>query len=235
MNNQEPEKQLLSSAAGALEVHSIFYSIQGEGPFVGRPAVFIRLAGCNLACPKCDTDYTSKRKNVSVDLIIHAVSLANKATTKPLVVITGGEPFRQDLAPLVKALASLRYQIQIETNGTLAPIKTDSFPFHLVTIVCSPKTPSIHSAIDGNARAFKYVISADSLASDGLPISSMGQVGVPARPAGHWLLAWPSIFVQPLDEGDEVKNRLNVEAAIEVCMQHGYTLCVQIHKLYALE
>ena len=63
MNQQAPEKQQLRGD-GLLAVHSIFYTIQGEGPFAGETAVFVRLAGCNLQCPLCDTDYTSDRRMV---------------------------------------------------------------------------------------------------------------------------------------------------------------------------
>lgn len=233
MNKQEPEKQVVSEA-GVLEVHSIFYSIQGEGPFAGRPAVFIRLAGCNLACPKCDTDYTAKRQDMSVSLIVHTVFEKSKVS-KPLVVITGGEPFRQDLAPLVKALTRLRCEVQIETNGTLAPVRPEHFPFHLVKIVCSPKTPAIHPLIEDTAIAFKYVVSAGAIGSDGLPLASMGQEGIPARPSPLILSIGRSIFIQPLDEGTSSKNQENAEAAIASCLQHGYTLCIQVHKLFELE
>ena len=60
-----------------LEVHSIFYTIQGEGPFCGTPAVFIRLAGCNLQCPSCDTNYTSKRRTMTAEEIVNEVRRAH--------------------------------------------------------------------------------------------------------------------------------------------------------------
>src|SRR3954467_9071958 len=50
---------LVRSDGNSLSIHSIFYTLQGEGPYSGCPAVFMRLAGCNLQCPGCDTDYTS--------------------------------------------------------------------------------------------------------------------------------------------------------------------------------
>ena len=100
MNTQDPEPRILNAL---LQVHSIFHTIQGEGPFAGTPAVFIRLAGCNLKCPGCDTEYTSKRKEMTVAQILDAIYEVSSITTK-LVVITGGEPFRQDLTRLLNAL-----------------------------------------------------------------------------------------------------------------------------------
>ena len=60
-NTQPAEKQVKSSGL-ILAINSIFYTIQGEGPFAGSPAVFVRLAGCNLQCPMCDTEYTSRQQ-----------------------------------------------------------------------------------------------------------------------------------------------------------------------------
>ena len=57
INSQAIEKSAHYTTR-SYDVHSIFPTIQGEGPFVGQPAIFIRLAGCNLQCPACDTDYT---------------------------------------------------------------------------------------------------------------------------------------------------------------------------------
>ena len=56
MINKQPIEKREPSYEGTLQVHSIFKTIQGEGPFCGTPCVFVRLAGCNLQCPACDTD-----------------------------------------------------------------------------------------------------------------------------------------------------------------------------------
>ena len=72
-NSQPIEKR--SRDADVLEVHSIFYTLQGEGPFCGSPAIFIRLAGCNLQCPGCDTDYTSKREHLSPETIVKRLNV----------------------------------------------------------------------------------------------------------------------------------------------------------------
>ena len=92
MINIQPIEKYVQAENKMLDVHSIFYTIQGEGPFTGCPAVFVRLAGCNLKCPGCDTDYTSNRTPMTAEQILNKIlELASPAT---LVVITGGEPFR---------------------------------------------------------------------------------------------------------------------------------------------
>ena len=106
----------------------IFYSLQGEGPSLGIPSVFLRLAMCNLACTWCDTKYTWDWANF--DYAREVVSLEVSQLEErilgfdcPNLVITGGEPLLQqsDLIPLVTSLKSLGMRFEVETNGTIAP------------------------------------------------------------------------------------------------------------------
>ena len=100
-----------------LHVAEIFYSIQGEGTWTGTPAVFVRLAGCNLACSFCDTDYALKFV-ASVDDIVHMVHEAGEGC--PMVILTGGEPLAQTQTPaLIEALRRDGRRVHIESNGTL--------------------------------------------------------------------------------------------------------------------
>ncbi|WP_031066013.1 7-carboxy-7-deazaguanine synthase QueE [Streptomyces sp. NRRL F-5527] len=104
-------------------------TFQGEGPSCGHPALFIRLSRCNLTCAKCDTKYTwdwsrfdprkeSTRRSVA-DLVAWAAS-----SPVELVVITGGEPLIQQprLVPLVRKLLAAGKRVEVETNGTIAPL-----------------------------------------------------------------------------------------------------------------
>lgn len=113
---------------GTLLVNEIFYSLQGEGYHAGTPAVFVRLSGCNLCCSFCDTDH-SKGLRMTIDEIVSQV------TSYPanVVILTGGEPSLQDIAPLVDALHDHGKRVHIETNGT-RPL-----PATLDWITCSPK------------------------------------------------------------------------------------------------
>ncbi len=230
-HNIQPIEKLEASNGSTVWVHSIFYTIQGEGPLCGTPAVFVRLAGCNLQCPGCDTDYTSKRKMMTPAQIVGRVKEL-MPFEGGLVVITGGEPFRQNIAPLCYALIlGELYTVQIETNGTLPP--PERFPPQVI-IVCSPKAGKVHPEIARRATCFKYVLSHTSVAADGLPGLALGHSASPhvARPPDGFPYR---IYLQPMDAQDPVDNQKNLNAVIKSCMEHGYILQLQIHKLLNLE
>lgn len=245
MNTQPVEKR---RHGAALEVHSIFPTIQGEGPFSGRAAIFVRLAGCNLQCPLCDTDYTSTRRLLTAAQVRAEVRSASAQCAANLVVITGGEPFRQELAPLFSLLLDEGYVVQVETNGTLPPPKlTGDFDYGTpesagvafdrmdrdVFIVVSPKTGSVHKLIDCNALAYKYVLKADNVDTDGLPITVLDHTAQPrvARPVRSGV----PIYVQPCDEHNTVRNARNTRAAVESALRYGYILQQQLHKQVGVE
>lgn len=229
MNNQKPFP-VVKDSSGTLEVHSIFSTIQGEGPFQGVPATFVRLYGCNLQCAGCDTDYTSTHMAMWPSAILDRVL----ALTGParLVVISGGEPFRQKIAPLVTILHAEGFRVQIETNGTIPPVGL--FPFDKATIVCSPKTPVINNVILRYATAFKYVLSADSVdETDGLPINVLGGSGDKvARPPEGFT---GPVYVQPMDSWIPHVNTKNMVATVRSCLKYGYTVGIQIHKILRME
>lgn len=168
-----------------LQVQDIWPTIQGEGPFSGMPAIFVRLTGCNLACTFCDTKWDDDNDpRMTADAIysrIHEINYKEKhVTAKPeitdywfehkLVVLTGGEPARQDLTELIKMLVeggTDSYNVQIETAGTYWQ---DIFAHPKVTIVCSPKTKHVHPKIMEHCKHWKYVIQAGYInIYDGLP------------------------------------------------------------------
>jgi 7-carboxy-7-deazaguanine synthase len=115
-----------------LALSEIFYSIQGEGAFVGTPAVFVRLAGCNLACDFCDTDYSTKFI-ASVEEIVRRVREAGDDC--PTVILTGGEPLAQtEAVALIDALRRDARRVHLESNGTIyVPLPND------VWLCVSPK------------------------------------------------------------------------------------------------
>lgn len=235
--NTQPIEKLSIRNDGKLDVHSIFHTIQGEGPFSGTPAVFIRLAGCNLDCPQCDTDYTSTRDLLSPQEVAEIVIGFGPTS---LVVITGGEPFRQQIGNLVNRLLLLDYFVQIESNGTLPPSddviwSQDIGRRHGAYIVCSPKAGKVNKLLDKEACCFKYVVSADSVNQDGLPNHVLGHGAHPhvARPS--WESRNKLIYLQPADVKDEDGNQENLQAAIRSCMKHGFVLQLQTHKLLGME
>lgn len=231
LNTQIPEKKDYQST---LEVHSIFSTIQGEGPFCGRPAVFVRLAGCNLQCPGCDTEYTANRVRLNYADILQNIEERLMATSSNanLIVISGGEPFRQNIAPFADFLIQNDFDVQIETNGSMQiPLELSQ----MVTVVCSPKTAKLHPSALHRANAFKYVMKADSVnAEDGLPLQALDHRATPfiARPPKSFK---GKIYLQPMDEQDAGYNADNVAAVLASAMKHNYTVQLQIHKLLNVE
>lgn len=225
-NAQAPEKRITDDGH-KLDVNSIFHTIQGEGPFAGTPAVFIRLAGCNLQCPQCDTEYTERNARTIGELL---TIVQQRRRTAKLVVITGGEPFRQEIGPLVRALLIDGYRVQIETNGTF--YRDLPFEHARLFIVCSPKTGAVNSKLLPHICAFKYVANVESLVEsvDGLPTYALG---LPARRGLYRPPIWcgAEVYLQPVDEKDAIRNAHNLHAVVRNCLHFGYRLCLQTHKL----
>ena len=145
----------------------MFYTIQGEGKYIGYPTIFIRLSGCNLRCAwenkdgsitKCDTPHTSfePEKNMyEMDKVINDVDLIDCHH----VVISGGEPFLQASFPeLVERIGKLGRLVTIETNGTIYK----KIPFAYLSI--SPKLSSSSAHATHGASHDKKRINYDTLA-----------------------------------------------------------------------
>ena len=185
-----------------LQVVEIFSSVQGEGAFTGTPAVFVRLAGCNLACSFCDTDY-ALRFFARVEDVVARVRTAGGAC--PMVVLTGGEPLAQAAClPLIAALTADGRRVHIESNGT---IPTDLEAGVWLTV--SPKE-RLHDAMAARANEAKLIV-------DG-------------RVPYEWIERFPHdvpIFLQP--EGNKAPN---VALAFDAVRAHParLRLSLQIHK-----
>jgi 7-carboxy-7-deazaguanine synthase len=100
-----------------LSVNEIFYSIQGESTYAGKPCVFVRLAGCDLRCTWCDTAYAfNEGRRMSVEDVVHQV----EGYGSPLVEVTGGEPLLQeDVYPLMERLLDGGRTVLLETGGQI--------------------------------------------------------------------------------------------------------------------
>ena len=138
------QKYFNEAAEDQLFVTSIFYTLQGEGPYRGEPAIFVRLAKCNLACSFCDT-YFDGGDWLTFDQVYDRIMAAAVSyfggevpgwfEQKVGLVITGGEPMLQkNLGTFLHKVQNLFAWTQIESNGTVwqdIPAET--------TLVCSPK------------------------------------------------------------------------------------------------
>lgn len=135
-----------------MRVNEIFYSLQGEGYFTGRAAVFVRFSGCNERCPFCDTRHESFTE-MSENEIVAAV----KSYPSRHIVLTGGEPSLQITESLLALLHADGWFIQVETNGT------HSLPESVDWITYSPKsTPGVLK----HADEIKVVYQGDDKAID---------------------------------------------------------------------
>ena len=168
----------LADGQPMLFVTSIFYTFQGEGPFTGQPAVFVRLAKCNLACSFCDAyfddgDWMSfeEVKAAAMEAIAGTVSGVDaKAFARRRVglVVTGGEPMLQD--HLAGFLAATRHDFswqQIESNGTQ---NISALPANVRTVIspkCAEKNGvatkylAPHQSVVAKADCLKFVVSSD--------------------------------------------------------------------------
>ncbi len=214
---QKPE----NSDGKILKVTSIFPTFQGEGPFTGHPAIFIRLSGCNLACDFCDTEFDSFTE-ISIEEIFAKVKKLNENNIYKLIVITGGEPLRQEISPLCDILVQNNFEVQIETNGTIFRKLNPK-----IHIICSPKVTNgqyfpIREDLLTRINAFKFIISASK---DGYQeISEVGQSRYNAP-----------LYLQPMDEYNEEKNRANIQKTLQLAEKHGARISLQTHKILGIE
>lgn len=135
-----------------LKVSEIFRSIQGESTFQGWPCTFIRLAGCNLSCNYCDTDYA---KNTGQNLTIEdIIDKTKQFSTSGFVEITGGEPLLQEeTIELSSKLFDEGFQVLIETNGSLDIKNLDSRIIKIVDF----KSPSSGQSSFNYYENIKYL------------------------------------------------------------------------------
>ena len=176
----------------------------------------------------CDTDYTTGRGGLTPDEVVQRVF--DLAVKTELVVLTGGEPFRQNVGPLVQKLVDRDFRVQVETNGTTY---LDDFPWNhpRLTVVCSPKT-HVNARVFPNVHHWKYVIDHRHVdEKTGLPTQVLG-LYVP----GIYSEIDPSrIWISPMDEQNEVANALNRQACVKSALRFGYRISLQSHKLLGVE
>jgi 7-carboxy-7-deazaguanine synthase len=135
-------------------VVEVFESVQGEGLRSGIRAVFVRLAGCNLRCPWCDTPEALTAAGHRVIGLEELLNEIGGMASARYVVLTGGEPALQELTPLVERLHAAGFEVGIETNGTL------DIPPAIDWVTLSPKPPVyfVEPAVGGRASELKLVV-----------------------------------------------------------------------------
>lgn len=228
-NNPILKQELTDGSYLHIVAGSPWLTIQGEGPHIGHPAIFIRLHGCNLACMFCDTQFSSPDDpSINVDELVRQVQ--NIRGNTRLVVITGGEPFRQEIRPLCRKLWMKNHIIQIETAGTLWLEGIQQW----AEIVCSPKTPTVHDQVQRYARCFKYVVDANMEFDGYVPITATQKGARKAKLAAPTRERCP-VYLSPLDTQDDTKNKVNVKLVGKLAIENGCIAGVQLHKIMGLD
>ena len=225
MLGQNPKRPPQIGDGTKLFVKNIFKTVQGEGPNVGVPAIFIRLGGCNLACNFCDTEFEDYKEIDTEEIVKIAKNLSlnpQKERSVSLIVITGGEPFRQNINTLCATLLRNNFQVQIETNGTLY----QDIPKE-IEIICSPKISNNkyyrpHNEILPRITAFKFLISTNIKGYGTVPELGQKELNIP-------------VFVQAMDQYDDAINIANENLTVKIAINNGYRLSYQIHKKLRIE
>ncbi|MCC5854852.1 MAG: 7-carboxy-7-deazaguanine synthase QueE [Idiomarina sp.] len=222
----------------SLPVNEVFETIQGEGVFTGTPAIFLRLQGCPVGCPWCDTQQTWEKRGED-QIAVHDVLaktaptptwaaltphgflelIAEKKWTAKHVVITGGEPCMYDLVELTELLHEHGFKTQIETSGTFEILTSEA-----TWVTVSPKLdmpgglPVLASAM-ARANEIKHPIAMQK------HIDALDQLlaECPVQPN-------TTISLQPISQRARA-----TELAMRVCRERNWRLSVQLHKYLAID
>ncbi len=190
-----------------MRVNEIFFTLQGEGYYSGTPAVFVRLSGCNLRCPFCDTQHEAGVE-MSEEEIVDRVGEWSWCRH---VVITGGEPSLQLTASLVDALHAAGHYVAVETNGTR------TLPPNVDWVTLSPKDLFL------GPQAAPILTRADEL-----KVVYDGE----HEPQQYSGITVQHRFLQPCDTGDPSRNALITAATVEYIKSHTqWRLSLQTHKI----
>lgn len=224
----------------------IFAALQGEGPSAGRPAIFVRLSRCNLACVWCDTAYTWRfagdnrphRDEIAYQRADNQLTLGEDQVAARILafagnrlVVTGGEPLLQ-AAALARLLALLRGErpglhVEVETNGTIAPGRAlDSLidQFNVSPKLAHSGNPAVLALVPerlaawaGDPRAFfKFVVAAPEDLAEVL--SLVERHAIPAD----------RVFLMP--EGrDSATLRSRAGWVADSCLRHGFNFTDRLH------
>lgn len=204
-------------------IKEIYYTLQGEGAHTGRPAIFLRFAGCNLwsgreedrsdaICQFCDTEFVGTDgpeggKYTADELALKVSSLWPDEAANKYVVCTGGEPLLQLDEPLIDKLHQQEFTVAIETNGTIA------VPPGVDWVCVSPKANTDILVRKGDE--LKLVVQ---------------QKGIDPSNFAGW--AFDHFFLQPMD-GPMIRQ--HTSWASQYCLDHPqWKLSLQTHKILGI-
>lgn len=199
-------------------VKEIFYTVQGEGFHIGRPAVFVRFSGCNMwsgreqdkkdsACPFCDTDFIGGNHYTEAALVSAILEQWGNYSIKPFVVFTGGEPALQITESFIDLLSAYGAEIAVETNGSVTLAGASK-----CWVTVSPKKLPM-SLYEADEVKLLF------------PLSSV-------TPADALKIKASRYSLQPID-GQKLKE--NTESAIAYCKANPeWSISIQAHKVWGV-
>lgn len=207
-------------------IKEIYYTLQGEGHQMGRPAIFCRFSNCNLwsgreeerakaLCKFCDTDFLgsdgqlggSYEKAEDLALAINKLWPSNK---NQFVVFTGGEPLLQLDSALINATKNLDFEIAVETNGTITA------PAGIDWLTVSPKAGS--KFIQKSGSELKLVLPQE------------------LDPKGFEGLDFKYFYLSPVIAEDEQENKNSIELVLDYCLKNPqWKMTYQCHKLWGIK
>jgi len=192
-------------------VNEIYRAVQGEGQYTGWPCTIVRLQGCNLCCPFCDTPQALDSDGGTEHNEISLLSKIKEVHRYGFLLLTGGEPMTQDVTNLILLLKTFG-NVHLETNGTL-PVQVG---FDWVTV--SPKGKhTLAGAID-RANEVKWLVHSQS---DVIGLTD-------------FLAEWPTfdgvVSVQPVS-----LDKQATEIAYHAAIDYGWHLSLQAHRLIGVQ
>jgi 7-carboxy-7-deazaguanine synthase len=229
-----------------LLVNEVFETIQGEGSYTGTPSIFIRLQGCPVGCPWCDTKHTwdiLPDNEVSTDVIMQervespryfkasteqVFALFNEQMyTAKHIVITGGEPCMYNLTEFTERAIRLGFSVQIETSGTYEVLCDPA-----VWVTLSPKInmkagmPILTQAML-RANEIKHPIAMQKHIDE---LDNLLQNTQSEAAANNKEFNCPQVYLQPISQQERA-----TELAISTCIKRNWRLSVQLHKYIGVE
>ena len=226
------------SVLTTLNINEMFETIQGEGAYTGIPSVFVRLQGCPVGCPWCDTKHTWEIKSdlsVSSEDVIaksnesEAYFASNEENLLSLfkregyvakhVVITGGEPCMYDLRPLTTMLHENGFTTQIETSGTFE-------------VLCDSRTYVTVSPKINMKGGYDVLVSALERANEiKHPIAMQKHIDeLDALLSKVSSLDGKQVCLQPISQ-----QKRATELAVSTCIERNWRLSLQTHKYIGIE
>ena len=197
-----------------LKINEIFYSIQGEGGRAGTPTVFVRLSGCNLSCPFCDTKGHEEGINMTLNsILLKIMELTGKITDNTWITWTGGEPTLQLTSEIVAFFREKGYRQAIETNGI-------NGLFDLIRLDYITISPKNRQALEHAAFTHAHEVRIPYPTS--LDLNEVRNKLIAKR-----------YYVSPIfNENDRMETLQNIKNAIEYCLHNPkWSVSLQLHKL----